>query len=42
MYTLQIIDLILWPVILWLGYYLSFKAVQAMEKNLKEEEGTTS
>ena len=38
MYTAQIINLILWPVILWLGYYLSFRAVKAMEKNLKEEE----
>ena len=40
MYTAQIIDLILWPIILWLGYYLSFRAVKAMEKNLKEDEGT--
>ncbi len=38
MYTMQIIDLILWPVILWLGYYLSFKAVKAMEKNLSSTE----
>ncbi|GEM_PF-4830977 len=39
MYTMQIIDLILWPIILWLGYYLSFRAVKAMEKNLERAEG---
>ena len=42
MYTVQIIDLILWPIILWLGYVLSFKAVKAMEKNLGEEDGSSS
>jgi hypothetical protein len=42
MYTVQIIDLILWPIILWLGYVLSFKAVKAMEENLKDQEEGTS
>jgi hypothetical protein len=42
MYTEQIINLILWPIILWLSYVLSYKAVQAMEKNLGEEDGSSS
>jgi len=42
MYTTQIIDLILWPIILWLGYYLSFRAVKAMEKNLESQEEGSS
>ena len=42
MYTEQIINLILWPIILWLGYVLSFRAVKAMEKNLSDEEQSSS
>jgi transposase-like protein len=42
MYTHQIINLIIWPVILWLAYFLSYRAVKAMEKNLSDEELSSS
>ncbi len=37
MYITQIINYLLWPVVVILAYYFSWWAVNAMDKNLKKE-----